>query len=585
MNTLADLVFHLRDHSGSRRRLLAASRAGVVRSMSAPELVADVHALALALEAGGVRQGDRVAIWSENRPGWHVVDLAVQLAGAVTVPLWAEAEPERVAFVLRNSATAWIFADAERCIRMQALQATLTHPPTVISLDEVGDGTTLTGLLGRGAALSGMTPLERLRDRVAPSELSTLLYTPGTTGEPKGVRLSHRALASAIEPLAEALELGPDDEALSLTALAHPAERTAAHAFLYAGTRVTYGDTTDALAALGAVRPTVLLTLSRDLESIHRSIDQRWRERGHHQWSRFWRAVGRAAASRQHLVSRRPGVKARLASRIARFRLREIKGQTGGRLRLALAYGAPLAPETEELLEAAGVPTARAYGTAEVGAFLTLTRGRWRPGSVGRPLAKSKLHRRADGELLARGAGRMNGYWQEPDGAAFDEDGWFLTGDLGRFDLDGFLYLEGRRSESVVTSSGRRVSLAALEGRLGLEPAIRRAVVVGIGRPALAALIVPRSLGNPEVVSGAAWPEVEAAIEAVNRRLAPAERIARFFLLPRPLSAARGELTPSGQLHRPVVHEQWATEIESMYSSGYPTPPADRPAPRPPARR
>jgi long-chain acyl-CoA synthetase len=591
VRTLADLLFHVREAAAGRGELLSVCLPRGREALSTSDFVSNVHSLALALEDLGVKAGDRVAIFSENRPEWPTVDFACQLLGAPTVPLFPTLPADRVGYVLRNSGSRLVFySDAAKRDLLAELQDALTTPVEGVAFDAdaapagggaAGPGTTLTRLIGRGAARRGEMPLSRFRDRVAEDDLASIIYTSGTTGDPKGVMLSHRNLVSNFLACGELFKLGPADLALSFLPLSHVFQRTIDHLCFYRGVSVHYVTREAEVAReLAAARPTILTSVPLLYERLYVRMTEELARQGP-----LRRLAGRwaVAVGRRHAAERRHGfvgpllaLERQLAERLA---FRKLRALLGGRLRLPISGGAPLAREVGDFFEAIGMPVFQGYGLTEASPVLAVNAPRQtRQGSVGRLLPDVELRLAADGEILVKGPGVMRGYWENPEATreSVDEDGWLHTGDLGLLDRSGYLFITDRKKDILVTAGGRKIAPQPIESLLTGHPLISQAVVVGDNFPYPAVLVVPdfqrlaAALGEPlapeELVE---HPESRRRIAAVladlSGGLAEADRLRRFKLLARPFTREAGELTPTFNVRRKVIALRYAAEIAALY--------------------
>lgn len=596
--TLADLVYLVRERWAGRSRLLAIRRGRRLETLSTGELVAAIHGLALALGTRGVGHGDRVAIWSANGPEWHVVDFACHLLGAVTVPVGPALPARQVAWILNNSGAHWLFLGRRQTERLEASADTLGAGVQRVAMeDDPGPREMpLTRLLGEGQAQRGDVPLDRLRGAVGPDDLASILFTGGSTGDPRGVEMTHGAFVANIMGCAERFELGPDDVALSFLPLSQAFERTVAYLCLLQGVTIHYAPGVEQVPRLLAeVRPTVLSSVPRLFEQVahrtRRAAERRGRiASGLLRWAL---AVGRRRREARSRGFAAPVLA--LHSAVARrLVLRPLGREFGGRLRLALSGGALLEPAVAELFDSAGIPLCQGYGKTEAIAVIAANRpGAQRIGSVGPPLRGVEIRIADDGEILVRGPGRARGYWADPGGPPATipgDDGWLATGDLGRLDADGFLWVTDRKREVLVTSTGHQVVPQAIEKRLVASPYVRQAVVVGEGHPYPAALLVPDLEALLQAIRPAADDEepgmdsprpvpdledlldhpvthqvMEAAVAAANRHLGEPERIRRYELLDQPLSRERGELGDDGKPVRKVIAQRYAEIIARLH--------------------
>ncbi len=487
METLNDLLFRVRRVSAGRGELLSARLGKRREVLSSSDFIGGVHALALAMEERGLVAGDRVAIYAENRPEWHLVDFACHLLGLVTVPLYPTLPPQQVAYILRNSGSRWVFfSDRAKGELLQGLESALTAAPEAVAFEgeaAVPNGTTITRLMGQGAEQRGSVPLERFRNRVKSGDLASIVYTSGTTGDPKGVMLSHGNFVANVLGCAKKFSVGPEDQALSLLPLSHVFQRTVDYLCFHQGVAICYVPAIEKVAsALKRARPTIFTAVPRLYERIHQHAMAK---------------VAKESPARQRLVQRSLAVGKRLAAEgtsrwrhpwlhlqhwaARRFVFGGLRERFGGRLRLPICGGAPLGREVAELFAAAGLPIYEGYGLTESAPVLAAgSPGHWRIGSVGKAVDGVELSIARDGEIRARGPNIMRWYWENPAATeeVLDADGWLHTGDLCHFDDDGFLFVTDRLKE-LIKVKGFQVAPAELEALLITHPNVSDVAVVG----------------------------------------------------------------------------------------------------------
>lgn len=587
IETLSDFVLDLRERHGAREGFFSIRRGGRKETWTPRQLVEDAFALALTLEKDGVRPGDRIALFSENRPEWHLVDFACQLLGAVSVPVFPNLPRDQVGYVLRDSGARLVFSsDPEKRDMVDELAGWAADPPRPVAFDvdarsASASASTLAEMLDRGHEQARSRNPEEMRGRVEPDAPASILYTSGTTGDPKGVVLTHRNLVSNLMATKEVYpgEGGPDEQAIGFLPLSHVFARTTSHLFLHLGIAFHYvGSVEEVPDAFAEVRPTVFASVpilfERAFARIRSMLDDSPATRRRiFEWAL---EVGRASTERR---DRGEGLGAWLTVRKALAQLLvygRIQKRFGGRLKLVVLGGAQLPREIEEFFFAIGVDLYQGYGLTETSPVLSVnTPESHRLGSVGRALPGVELRIGDEGEVQARGPGVMQEYWNRPAATAetFSPDGWFRTGDLGRLDDDGFLFLAGRIEDILVTADGLNVAPVPIEQLLTGAPIVARAVVVGDDRPCLAALLVPdfESLGirpkdRPQKLADPDLQQQFAeVVETTNRFLASHERIREWRLVPQPFAVETGELTPTLEIRRSVVAELYAALIEEMY--------------------
>lgn len=571
--TLNDLIFHIREISSGNPELLTVFRQGRRESLSTTDFLRSIHSLAVALQSRGLAPGERVALFSENRPEWHVVDFACHLIGSPTVPIFAGLNPSQVAYILRNSGARWVFfSDVTKRDQLLGLEASLTQIPEMVAFDAdaaSSEGKTLTRLMGEGAGHLPEVPLERFRGRVSPEDLAGILYTSGTTGNPKGVMLSHGNFVSNMLSCSRLFDLGPDDRAASFLPLSHVFQRTVDHLCFYRGVRIHYiPGADDVLGILAEERPTVLVAAPDLYDRVRDSELHRVAQRAPWLQKLYRWALG---VGQRHAVAGRDGFIGPILALqrwIAhRWPLRPIRELFGGALRFAVSGGAPLAEKTAELFESVGIPLYQGYGLTETSPVLaTNSPENQRIGSVGKPLSDVEMRIAEDGEILVRGPGIMQGYWQNPGAteASINESGWFRTGDLGRMDKSGYVFVTDRKRDLLTLSTGEQVAPRPIEALL-VEPPVAQAVVVGDGRPFPAALLVVDFEAKESSERSALEVLIEERIQRVNLQLPQSIRLRKWTLLDRRLTVEDGDLTPTLKLRRRNIRQAFAAEISELY--------------------
>ena len=597
IRTLAELPFHV---SGRYPKsvLLRRCTGDLMQDRSSRELFDEVRDLSLGLESIGVRAGDRVAILSDSRPEWTVVDLAVLTAGAVTVPVYATLPANQVGYILAHSgARVVVAADDGQAAKVREERQRLPALDTVVVMDAGTDGPddefALPALIERGHRRLmtenglGRTFKERAQ-AIEPDALATIIYTSGTTGRPKGVMLSHRNFIANIVDVDRVIEITDEDTALSFLPLSHAFERMVVYLYLYKGATVAFAEAIETLGRdVQRVRPTVMTGVPRVYEKLRARIIEAVAAAPRVRQALFAWAVGVGhAAATARLAGAAPGALTRLQLPVAdRLVLSKIRARTGGRLRFVVSGSAPLGREVAEFLYAVGLPVIEGYGLTETSPALTTTPlERARPGSVGVPLASVQLRIAGDGEVLARGPNVMVGYYDDPEAtAAAIRDGWFHTGDIGRIDADGYLTITDRKKELIVTAGGKNVAPQPIEALLKRDPVVAEAVLIGDRRRFIAVLLVPdfptlaqrvpaaAGAGRDDLVKRADVRAVfQPIVERANSELASFEQVKTFAILPAEFSVAGGELTPTLKVRRRIVEARWNEVIEALYAQPKP---------------
>lgn len=532
------------------------------------EMARLARGVAAGLIERGVEPGDRVVLISENRLEWLYADFGIQTAGAVTVPVY----PNTIGPVVES-----IAANAEAVAAIgsrRALSGKLEAGKQVRVVAFFEDD--LPAWLKAEPSRATEAEIDRRLAGISPDDVSSIVYTSGTTGEPKGVVLLHRSFVDMARSSLEAFHLSEDDVELSFLPYAHVFERTSGiFVGISAGVTIWLSRGTDRLTEdLAEVRPTVMVAVPRVYEKMHEAVLHRVGEAAFHRRTLFNWAVarGRSAARKG---SRPPGAAERWVLEPLRNRL------TGGRLRFFVSGGAPLARDVEEFFWALGVRILNGWGLTETNSGATSnTETAHRYETVGRPLPGVELKIAEDGEILVRSPGNMVGYHRKPEATAeVLRDGWLYTGDVGKLDEDGFLRITDRKKDLIKTAGGKYVAPQMLEARLQEDLAIERAVVIGDQRPYVVALIVPSWTtmrnelglqGSPEDLVGdeRVRARIRTRVNQVNAEVGSWETVKEFIVLPRDFTEESGELTPTLKVKRPLIERNHRDEIEALYTGG-----------------
>lgn len=567
------------------------------------ELLGVARALALALVDRGIERGASIALMASTREEWTAMDFAIVAAGGVTVPIYPTATAEQVEHLLRDSAA--VLAVVEGPPQLAAVEAALRAAPLLneVVVLEAGFGrdtdaggestvpvTPYAELVRRGRERieteGGRADLDARRGSTSPDDLATLVYTSGTTGPPRGVMLTHRALLSETLALLDAFSLALDDEQLLLLPLAHIFAKILVLVHVASRTRLAYASGPHRFARdLAEIEPTFFATVPRFLEKVYAVANDSARAGGPLKAALWdWAVdVGKQKTDRhaRGLAPRRLlSAQARYADKLV---LARVRAAFGKRLRFVISGAAPLSLELAEWLLACGVTVLEGYGLTEIGGASHVNRpGRFRLGTVGQPLPGYAAKLAADGEVLLRGPSAMKGYRSntEATALALDGDGWLHTGDVGKIDDEGYLSIVDRKKDVIVTAGGSNVAPGNIERLLLASPWLSQAVVIGDLRPYLVALLTleeavcrrwAEEKGRPSELHRLAQDlELRALIQLdvdrANERLASFETIKRFAVLPRRFSTEHGELTDLGKLRRAAIRGLYADVVETLYA-------------------
>lgn len=534
----------------------------------------DIVRAAGRLRAAGVGRGDRLAIMAPSCREWQVAEMAGLLLGAVIVGVDAHATPQQIGHVLLHSGASAVVCDGDDALGRIPAEALMT----------VGGYFDLRKLCaGRGIAEEGPDP--SFLAAPDPDDPATIIYTSGTTGAPKGIGYSHRQLMAACDAIVEAYPgLGPTDSTVCWLPMSCLLQRMMNLVTMRLGAELYFAeDPREIVEVAREAQPTVLVGVPRFFERFEEGV--RDRVAAGPGWMRRLFAAALAAGDERarRLRQGRP-VGWRLAIRHAlldRLVLRGVRRALGGRIRFMISGSAPMPVWLLEFYAACGLPVLEAYGVSENTVPVAANRpGEPRFGSVGRPLSANRVRLSPEGEVLVQGPGLFRGYHGIPDGeSAFTPDGFYRTGDMGRFDEDGFLHLTGRKADLIKTSTGRRISPARVEAVYRRSRWVDQVVVFGHGRERIAALVVPRfqAIEADAMFAGlsrcelAASPLLREAIrqdfQGLGAELPAHERIADFVLLDRPLSMEAGELTATLKVRRERIAENHAALIGTLCPS------------------
>lgn len=567
---------------------------GKWHSISADSFVERVKNVALGLAATGIRPGDRVALLSENRPEWSIVDLAILSLGAINVPIYTTQAVEQIDFILSDSGARAIFISNRRLYKHAQPALANRQVEFVIFFDpeaaqNVEHAIALDQLEQKGKTHAAERPeaYDAYIRAVHPEDLATIIYTSGTTGEPKGVMLTHNNFMSNVLSIGKGLPILPTDVALSVLPLSHIFERAGFYVFCYCGVSVYYSASFDQVGEnLREVAPTIMTAVPRLFEKVyHRIIKKGMSEKGFKK-KVFMQSleVGQRYGElkdKRRFISPQLRLKQSLASKMVFSKWR---AGVGGRLRYFVSGGAPLSPALSYSYLAAGIPILQGYGATETCIVCANRPGNNHVGSVGIPFEGIELKIAEDGEILVRGPNVMRGYYGQPEATAeVLKDGWFYTGDVGHLDKQGRLYITDRKKDLFKLSNGKYVAPQLIESLLKQSEFVSQVVVVGTGRKQPVALIVPdwESLNEALAEAGekdapkdrkelAKYPPavkiVQQDIASLTSSLADYERIRRVALLPDEFTIDGGELTPTLKVKRRVIDERFSDVIESLYN-------------------
>ncbi len=564
-------------------------------ALSAADFERKVKALALGLTYLGVDRGDRVALFSENRPEWAITDFATLSLGAMSVPIYTTYLAPQVEYILRDAEPRVVMVSGQQELK-KVLDVVNRCPSVerVLLVDGEGQHEKLMAfeaLIRQGEQLLRADPTG-FQDRISslgPGDFASMIYTSGTTGEPKGAVLTHGNFVSNVSTVSEIFSIVSGQKvALSFLPLSHVFERMVDYLYFLRGITIAYAESIDKLTDnfqeikphfFAAVPRVYEKMLARVMAAIEKAPALRKKI---FQWAT---AAGRERLGKLEKKQHVPGLldlQFKVADRIV---FSKIKARLGGRFEFAISGGAPLSRDVAEFFWGAGIEIYEGYGLTETSPVLTCNRpGDFKLGSVGKPIPGVSIKIAEDGEVLAKGPSIMEGYWRKPDETSkvFDQDRWFHTGDVGSFDQNGFLTLTDRKKEIIVSAYGKNIAPAPIEGALKAMRYVSSAVLIGDRRKFLSALIVPNfeRLESWAIANSIEYkdrehllksPKVKAlfqqAVDIVNGDEPSEKRIKMFSLLPNDFSIEGGELTPTLKVKRRVIAQKYSKEIDTLYSA------------------
>ena len=550
--------------------------------VTAREVEEEIRATAKGLIASGVQIGDRVAIMARTRYEWTILDFATWFAGGVVVPIYDTSSAEQIDWILNDSHSVAIIVETPALAELvKTVQPSHTRHMWTMTED------VLTVLREAGKHI-GDDEIDRRRNALTPASLATLIYTSGTTGKPKGVQLSHANFLSECGNVvqgASELFLKPGGSTLLFLPVAHVFGRMVQIGSISAGLHMAHcSDPVGRLPMdLASFKPTFVLAVPRIFEKIYNGAEAKAEAAG--KGDIFRKAAAVAIAYSEALDKKKVSPILKLKHGLFdKLVYSKIRAGMGGRVEAAISGGAPLGARLGHFYRGAGVSVLEGYGLTETTAGATLNLiGAQRVGSVGRPIPGTSVKIAEDGEVLLRGPIVMDGYWQNQaaNDEVFDSERWFKSGDLGKLDEDGFLYIVGRKKELIVTAGGKNVAPAVLEDRLRAHPLVSQCMVVGDNQPFIAALVTldPDALkawvannkkdgaaigdlvNDPDLIA-----VVQTAVDEANKAVSKAESIRKFTLLTTDFTIAGGHLTAKLSVKRHVVAKEFAKEIDALFT-------------------
>jgi len=592
--TLTEMFLDTVKTNGSKTALMNKVE-GQYQGISYQQFGEKVKNLALGLASLGVKKGDRVALLSENRSEWAISDLAILSLGAINVPIYPSLIPKQIEYILNDSeAKVIITSIPDQTSKIIEIIKNLPVLKYIIYMESPAATNekmlSFKQISEKGSAYGNEHPdyYDQAAQAVKPDDPAGIVYTSGTTGNPKGAILTHHNILSNVKGGIASLNIGPDDTFLSFLPLCHVFERMGGHFCpISVGATIAYAESIDTVAQnLGEVKPTIMTSVPRLFEKMYTRVLENARAGGAVKQKIFNWAIQTGEkyvkAQGQGKVGGTLKVKYNLAHKLVFSKLHE---RVGGRLRFFVSGGAPLPKEIGEFFHYAGIKILEGYGLTESSPVIAVNlEDKFKFGTVGPALEKGGVEVKIaeDGEILTRGPHVMKGYYKKPAETkeAIDENGWLHTGDIGFLDEDGYLVITDRKKNLIVTSGGKNIAPAPIENLMLTSPLIDQVMVIGDKRKFLSALIVPNFEAlqsfaqeqnipikdNEELVNNPkAHQYVANEVERLSADLARFEQVKTFRLMPEPFTIEAGELTPTLKIKRKVVEEKYVDMINSMY--------------------
>lgn len=591
--TLAEIFYNSVDQY-QKADHLKVKKGGAWTPISSDEFRTAVEETAAGFESLGLKSTDRLGILGENRPEWAYTDLATLCSRATVVTIYPSLPANQILYILKDSGVRIVVASnqaqAEKVLAVKAEAPELQH--VVVMDDAAVFGTqTLSSVreVGRRALALDKDLIRRRAATVRPDDLATLIYTSGTTGDPKGVMLTHANIGSNVATCAREIFslLGPDDAVLSFLPLCHVFERMGGQfVMLKRGVTIAYAESIESVAQnLLEIQPTILVSVPRIYEKVMGKVRDKVAAAppARQKLFAFAERTGRAvfdARQAGESVSPWLALKYKIADALV---LRTVRAGLGGRIRIAVSGGAALPKEIGLFFGSMGLTILEGYGLTETSPVISVnTPKNNRTGSVGKPIDGVEVRIAGDGEILTRGPHVMQGYFNKPEATAevIDHQGYFHTGDIGRIDEDGYLYITDRKKDLIVTSAGKNIAPQPIENLMKAHPLIQELVMVGNARNYPTALVVPKfenltrlaeqegitNISRAELIANPRVIELmEQAIASLSGELAQYEKIKRITLIPHEFSIDAGELTPTLKVKRRVVEARYKDLIDRMY--------------------
>ena len=585
-------LFRSRASQDARRTAALRKKNGAWTPLTWGELQSSAEEAANGLVALGVQGGDKVSIISSTRVEWSMFDFGVALAGAISVPIYHSSTAEEIRYILDNSgAVLAVVEDGKQLGKLREARSRLPRVRNVVVIDGEGDGEwalSFAQLVARGKQGANAREIEARLAAQKRDDLSTILYTSGTTGVPKGVMTTNDQLLFASEVVVGSSLLTRDDSHLLFLPFAHSFAQIVKAAWLGSGLTMIFAESVDRLVDNASeTGPTVLSAVPRVYEKAFNNVIAGGMAQSGLAGRLFRMAMSEFDA---HARAKDEGrtyssIPFTIARKLVFPKIREkLLKRFGGRIHTFVSGGAPLARKIAYFFDLLGFNMLEGYGLTETIAVTSVNLpGFNKLGTVGRPLPGVEVKIAPDGEILERGRHIMRGYFGMPEATAevIDPEGFFHTGDIGELDRDGFLRITDRKKDLIKTSGGKYIAPQALEGALKtMSEVVSQVVVIGDRRKYVSVVVTVAEDQAKKIAAAAGEPagtyaeaarcnavraKIQAAVDQLNSTLASYETIKRFTILDRDLSQEAGDLTPTMKVKRKVVTQKFKAQIDAMY--------------------
>ena len=540
----------------------------------------------------GVKEGEMVGIFSENRPEWAIVDFGILSIRGVSVPIYATNTAKQAEYIVNDAQLTHVFVSTQ--VHYDKINSFFKNTDSLKKIIVFDESVRIEGdnaiyykdFLEIGKNANTEDELKKRLDSATTEDLATLIYTSGTTGNPKGVMLNHTNFASQFVAVEEKFNVGTDDKSLCFLPLSHAYERTWSFYVYRSGAENIYlADPKDIIDTMQEVRPSAMVSVPRLYEKIYSTVYDRIEKAGGIKKKLFnWAVKNGLKYSNKKIRDKKMvgpylGFKHRLADKLILSKMRDV---VGGNKNFFSAGGAPLSQDIEEFFFAAGLLICQGYGLTETAPMITFNcPSAFKFGTVGKVIPNCEAKIGDDGEILARGPNIMQGYYNNPESTKETiVDGWLKTGDVGVIDNEGFIRITDRIKDLIITSQGKNVAPQHIETNVGMDHYIEQLAVIGDQKKYISALIVPNFealeeyakdnnisfSSRKDLINNQEIKEFYSKrIDDQSSELANYEKIKRFTLMENEFTQDGGELTPTMKIKRKVVAEKYNDQISSMY--------------------